>query len=142
MPHTPHLGPCWEWTGGTLGHGYGNLSVKNRNKAAHRLSWEIHFGEIEPGKIILHKCDNPACVNPCHLEAGTSKQNTQDILAKRRFNPIKGEQHWNAKLNPKKVLEIREACARGAAQTEVALKFGISQQTVSKIAGRKRWSSA
>ena len=51
---------------------------------AHRVSWELHNGPIPPGKIIMHSCDHPWCVNPAHLSVGTQKDNMADCIAKGR----------------------------------------------------------
>lgn len=80
---------CWLWTAGRNGAGYGSLGKDSRSIMAHRASWLIHFGEIpnvEPRLVVMHKCDNPPCVNPNHLELGTHSDNMQDALRKGRFN--------------------------------------------------------
>lgn len=80
---------CWMWKG-TLRCGYGRFSLKGKKVSAHRFSWEIKFGIIPRGKIIMHMCDKPACVNPYHLKLGTQKQNMQDASVKKRLlNQIK-----------------------------------------------------
>ncbi|MCX6644531.1 MAG: HNH endonuclease signature motif containing protein, partial [Candidatus Bathyarchaeota archaeon] len=45
-----------------------------------RFAYKSFIGEIPNGLFILHKCDNPKCVNPEHLYAGTQKDNMQDRL--------------------------------------------------------------
>lgn len=48
---------------------------------AHRFSYAIHNGGSVPeGTRICHKCDNPPCVNPDHLYAGSAADNTYDSL--------------------------------------------------------------
>jgi hypothetical protein len=54
---------------------------------AHRVAWEMFNGPIADGLIVRHKCDNPNCVNPKHLEVGTQKQNMMDASARGRLNP-------------------------------------------------------
>ena len=84
---------CWEMTGflftfkvdnGT--RGYGAMCYRGKNWRAHRLSWFLHFGKIPRGKVIMHKCDNPPCINPKHLKLGTRAQNNKDMAAKGRYN--------------------------------------------------------
>lgn len=81
----PNTG-CWLWTGATNPWGYGNVKLKRSKKTinSHRLSWILHRGEIPKKLLVLHKCDTPACVNPEHLWLGTAKQNTQDMVSKKR----------------------------------------------------------
>lgn len=82
---------CWLWTGSAGGFGYGQLhsGTKYNRKLlrTHRLSWEIHNGKVPDGLCVLHKCDNPKCVNPDHLFLGTHKDNAQDCMKKGRFVP-------------------------------------------------------
>lgn len=67
---------CWLWTASTT-KGYGSFKYKNI-RTAHRFSFFVHKGEIENGKLICHTCDNPKCVNPDHLYAGTVFDNAND----------------------------------------------------------------
>lgn len=76
---------CWEWKGSvTKSRGYGQIGFDNTIKGAHRVSWEIHYGEIPDEMCICHHCDNSKCVNPFHLFIGTRSDNMQDMLHKGR----------------------------------------------------------
>jgi hypothetical protein len=67
---------CWLWTGRVAaGTGYGVLSINGRETYAHRLSYEIAYGEIPDGLVTDHLCRVRLCVRPDHLEAVTTREN-------------------------------------------------------------------
>jgi hypothetical protein len=78
---------CWEWQAGKDKQGYGRFAIRPRNMAAHRASWLIHKGALPSGLQVLHRCDNPSCVNPEHLFLGTPTDNMRDCAAKGRIVP-------------------------------------------------------
>jgi hypothetical protein len=75
---------CWEWQLFRDKDGYGRLKVKQRMKRAHRVSFELSVGSTK-NLSVLHRCDNPPCVNPDHLFLGSMKDNMQDKLKKGRL---------------------------------------------------------
>jgi hypothetical protein len=75
---------CWHWTGARNTFGYGRMTHKGRLEVAHRLSWESFRGPIPAGLSVLHRCDNPSCINPDHLWLGTYSDNLRDAWAKGR----------------------------------------------------------
>jgi hypothetical protein len=78
-------GGCWLWQGYRDRDGYGHHHYNGRRWRAHRLAWTLARGPIPGGLYVCHRCDNPPCVNPAHLELGTQKENIGDCLAKGRF---------------------------------------------------------
>lgn len=77
---------CWKWVG-AKSQGYGYIQIGGRKDKvirAHRLSYMLEHGEIPDGHIVRHKCDNPECCNPEHLEIGTMLDNSQDMVKRRR----------------------------------------------------------
>lgn len=81
---------CWEWTGATVGRGYGTIKItdrprSNREQLTHRTMWIETHGPIRDGLLVLHHCDNPPCCNPKHLFLGTKSDNSLDAFAKGRL---------------------------------------------------------
>jgi len=134
---------CWLWEGTKNNMGYGMfMRVSPKKELAHRVSWALAYGSIPPGKNILHKCDNPACVRPDHLFIGTKKDNTQDMVKKGRNKYVAhpGEKNGNAKLTKRKVLEIRGAYETGKiSQTALAELYGVSQALIGFVITRRAW---
>lgn len=75
---------CWEYLNKRDHHGYGQVGVGKRRLGAHRVAYVLMQGDIPPNHVVMHKCDNPQCVNPAHLQIGTQSQNIQDAVRKQR----------------------------------------------------------
>lgn len=136
---------CWEWIGTSVPFGYGifYLTASRGNKAriyAHRFSWEIHnAAEIPPGLFILHRCDNPRCVNPKHLYAGTVLKNAKDKVERGRQQ--RGSKCYNAKLTEQDVAEmIKLRRTENTLLKDLSSRFGISMSIVSEILSGKVWT--
>lgn len=128
---------CWLWTASRINTGYGRFSVNKKTKGAHRYSWYLKTGE-EP-EVVMHKCDNPPCVNPDHLQAGTSQENRLDCFKKGRAVILKGEKSNFTKYTDITIDMVRAAYASGFfTQKEVGQIFGMSQIHVSRLARRVR----
>lgn len=89
--HVDKRGPdeCWEWTGQRKhrpGYHYGVLRRPRKGAPfyAHRYSVMLHFGMFDRRLNVLHRCDNPPCVNPAHLYLGTQRDNVRDMLNRGR----------------------------------------------------------
>lgn len=136
---------CWEWTASKNPRGYGRFRMRPLKRGwmveyAHRLSWILAFGPIPEGMQVLHECDNPPCVRPAHLFLGTISDNMADKVAKGR--QLQGERKAGAKLTSSQVLEIRrryKGSRTRPRQKDLALEFGVSQRTISRIIRRKKW---
>ena len=85
-------------------------------------------------EVVMHVCDNPSCVRPDHLKAGTYKENTADMFAKGRFRPggaRKGTKNHNAKLTPDDVRKIRKRQDESAGS--VGRDFNVGHKTILAI---------
>ena len=140
------VGECWLWIGAKQNPrrsqpvGYGVMVVCPRPRyamLAHRLSWVFHHGLIPEGLGVLHKCDNPPCVNPDHHFLGDQKDNMEDCVTKGRKEY--GENHSRATLTESKVLEIRRLADSGVGLPEIASRFNSPHPTIWAVAKRKSW---
>jgi hypothetical protein len=135
---------CWLWTGGSVNaKGYGQIQQGGKGSphvSAHRLSYQIHKGEIPEGMVVMHSCDNPSCVNPDHLSVGTQSDNILDSFAKGRkvcVPPItRGADHHLAVLDEKTVRWIRSS---GMSIRTMAQALGLPESTVGRAKRRQTW---
>lgn len=132
---------CWFWQASIVGSGYGYFRAEGRMVYAHRYAYELRHGFIPEGLYILHHCDQPGCVNPKHLYAGTLADNTRDMLDRKRGRPgsSPGEKNASAKLTWAQVKEIRKRHRSGESRQDLADEFGVSPLTIWEIATGRTW---
>jgi hypothetical protein len=111
-----------------------------KSVSAHRLSYELTYGEIPDSMEVCHKCDNPCCVNPSHLFLGTRQDNIDDRERKGRNNPPKGPANAKTKLTAEKVLEIREKRSQGVSFEKLAKEYGVCKKTIQDAVSGKNWA--
>lgn len=127
---------CWLWLGGKNGGGYGRMNFGGRYRLAHRVSHELFNGPVPDDMCVLHKCDNPPCVNPAHLFVGTKKDNVDDMIRKGRKAIFKSADHPMARLTEAQVISIR---ADTRTQVAIAREYGLTQAAISRIKLRLTW---
>jgi hypothetical protein len=124
-------GCCWEWSNAPK-DGYGTIGINGRSLRASRFSFLYYFGAIPTGHYMCHRCDNPPCVNPAHLFAGTPKDNMTDMDKKGRR--VRAER---MPLIPPLAAEYKALRVRVGTQTAVAKLLGIFQETIARREGGK-----
>lgn len=96
----------------------------------------LYGEEAVTGKMVLHHCDNPGCVNPPHLYLGDFARNMQDKADRRR---VAGENHPKSKLTDAQCDTIRELYASGNYyQWEIGEMYNVPQSVISAITTGKR----
>lgn len=100
---------CIHWTGPVAKDGYARISFNGKEQLLHRVMFFVKHGRW-PEPQAMHTCDVhwPArdrtyrrCINPDHIEEGTSAENTRQMFAKKR--------NWQAQVTH---------CPRGHAYAE------------------------
>lgn len=118
--------------------GYYHAFIYGKHQLIHRYSYELHNGSIPKGMKVLHKCDNPSCINPKHLFLGTLADNMHDAMSKGRLK-VGSSCSW-AKLNECEVKNMRSLYADGIPQSFLAKFFGVTDVTVHNIIRGKTWA--
>jgi hypothetical protein len=116
---------CWEWQLKISKAGYGELKRNGRMQLAHIIYYERYKGKVPKGLVLDHKCRNPKCCNPDHLEPVTHRVNCQ-----------RGKV---AKLTPEQVIEIRNI--KGRTQKDIGREYGVGSSAISKILSGQKWGN-
>jgi len=144
---------CWLWLGALDHDGYGSFYVKrNVEPKAHRFSYELYCEPIPENLSVLHKCDNPCCVNPDHLFVGTQDDNMKDMKNKGRHrNPeinglklhpekaARGEKVNTAKLTEKDCYKVVEYYKQGYTQKQISEIYNVHYTTIGGVINGRYW---
>lgn len=117
---------CWIWKGKSSPNGYGYFGAFIK---AHRLSYQLSYGDIPRGGIIKHKCDNKLCVNPQHLELGTYSENLKEAYARGLRKPRKPNRK-SIRLSDQQVFDIQNS---SQCLGHLSKLYGISTQRIRSI---------
>lgn len=129
---------CWEFESEMNIQTYPSIEIgKRKSGSIHRVSYEIHKGEIPKGMVVRHLCHNSRCCRPSHLEIGTQKQNIQDSVVEDR--QAKGSKNGNSKLQENHVVEIKKMMKLGFSNLEISEKFNVSSVQINNIRRGKQW---
>ncbi len=135
--HVVKTDSCWLWIGAKDSKGYGRMTVDRKSAGCHRVSYEIHNGEIPRGLSVCHRCDVPACIRPDHLFVGTMAENMADMTEKGRST--RGSKNPSAILNEAAVASLRADVRPGMSGYEASRKYGIQRGTVYQIMNGETW---
>lgn len=131
---------CWNFSGRLSSRGYGMLKWQSKNTYAHRLMYVQTHGQIPDGLWVLHHCDNPQCINPEHLYAGTPSDNAKDRENRGRGNQRYGERKSDKipHINAARIIRYMYKTKKGGYRKIGAL-FGISASHTRNIVTGKCW---
>jgi hypothetical protein len=123
---------CWLWIGSIRQDGYGRFKFEGHIYSPTRLAWKL-----KPG-MILDRLPFPPTVSVRHLFSRTRS----DLGVATGDHPgLLGEDHPNARLTSKQVLQIQELYATGKfLQKDLAVRFNISRPSLRKIVRKQSWS--
>lgn len=134
----PSPDACWEWLFARDKDGYGSVWFQGKQCRAPRVAWVLATGSpIPDGQMIRHRCDNPPCVNPTHLELGTSQQNDHDRVERQRA--ARGPGNSSTKLTEAAVRTIRSDVASGMTHRATAARHQVTKATVTSIIAGRIW---
>lgn len=129
----PNNNDCWEWLASCNPiTGYGNTQWERKRIYTHRLMWTLAIGTIPADMYVLHKCDNPKCVNPHHLFLGTSLANAQDRESKGRGN----RPH---RFSMVEINTIRLSYQANSDLEKMAYSYGVSKMAIWNVVTRKTY---
>lgn len=138
---------CWNWNAYIDKDGYGRFRIGNKQVRSNRASYLIYKGAIGENLVIRHKCDNPSCVNPDHLEIGTNFDNVMDMVCRNRQakgekiyknrRSFKGQCSPKAKITEKQALSI---LSDERSHLTIAMEHGLTRAAVSNLKRGITWA--
>lgn len=127
-------GQCWPWQSASrhsFGYGVFKPSKADPVTKAHRFAWQLANGRIPDGLVVRHRCDNPPCCNPAHLELGRQSENIADMHSRKR-------RRYGTTFTAKDLALIQERVSKGETQTSIAEDLGVSQSYISMLTAGRR----
>lgn len=140
---------CWVWQKGKDKDGYPKLFIDGKNWRGNRAVLKAVTGKL--GSNARHKCDNPPCMNPDHLEWGSSKDNKKDSIERGRHahgdkhfmrqdpSKLRGEGNGRSKLSNEMVQDIKSRRQSGMKVKDIAVLYGVDRTTISRVINGHSW---
>lgn len=129
---------CWDWRRSARNSGHRTMTIGGRTVSVYRVAFALGVAPIPVGKWVLHRCDNPRCINPAHLELGDQAKNMADCA--RRGRTAAGEANGRAKLTARQADRARRLVAMGRTRAEIARQFGVAASTIGRLARGESWT--
>lgn len=115
--------PCWIWQDRREAWDGHRLVMLNKKRVSvHRAVYELLVGPIPAGHHLHHRCEQPACVNPEHLEVVTPSAHV----------------FLHRKLTSDDVLRIRASASEDDAR--LADELGITLKYLRRVRRGFHWS--
>ena len=137
---------CWPWLSTRIPTGYGQFWMDRCYRSATHVAVELDGRTVTPGRFVLHRCDNPPCVNPTHLIVGTAGDNSRDSVAKgraagpRNLKHYRGDQSPRALLTQAQVAEIRAAyTGKHGQMAAMARRYDVHRSTIAHVLKGISW---
>lgn len=120
--------------------GYLHVNIHSRCYLVHRLVLLAFVGPVPKGLVTNHIDGNKQNNKIENLEITTYTENHLHAFRLGLRKPLQGEKAGNVKITDKQVKEIRRLYAGGQYyQKELAKKFKVSQQLVSRVIRKEIW---
>lgn len=122
------------------GIGYATAWVKvdgqKKPTTLHRKVFLETYGYLP--EVVRHTCDNPRCINPVHLQAGTQLDNVRDMHERGRAGDCRnfGKANGRAVLSDAEVRQIRSEYIKGSrlyGLPALAAKYGVGTSQIHRI---------
>lgn len=132
---------CWEWLGCKTKDGYGRTMEYPKSITTHRLMYKLANNVDIEGKHVLHKCDNPPCINPKHLELGDHKINMAQMTERGRRARLTGSKNPAARLSTPDVEDIKLFLKKGISPTDIAKVYPVGRDLIYHIKNGRAWNN-
>ncbi len=134
---------CWYWAAHKNSKGYGQFGIGGKAVKATHVAIALDGRPLPPGAIVMHSCDNPSCVNPKHLLAGSVADYNADRKRKGRYpNTFPSTKRAIGVDNGRAVMTVdiaKQIKESSLSCQKLARHFGVGVSTVSDVRRGRTW---